>query len=90
MTLNSHSGDPNSWTLTRARARFYELVERAQAGPQIITRNGEPVAVLVSAEEWARRPAREGTLAELLLDSPLRDTLIDIERVRDRPRDFEP
>lgn len=90
MTLNSHSGDPNTWTLTRAKAEFSELVERAQACPQIITRHGEPKAVMVSAQEWACEPERKGTLAEFLLASPLRDAPMDIERVRDRPRDIKP
>ncbi len=86
---NSRSADPNTWTLTRAKAHFSELVERAQACPQIITRHGEPKAVIVSAQEWARKTARKGTLAEFLLASPLRDAPMDIERVRDRPRDFD-
>jgi prevent-host-death family protein len=87
MTLNSRSA---TWTLTRAKAHFSQLIERAQASPQIITWQGESKAVMVSAQEWARKPARKGTLAEFLLASPLRDVPMDIECIRDRPRDFEP
>ena len=85
MTFNSRLDDSNTWTLTRAKAQFSELVERAQVRPQIITRHGEPKAVMVSAQEWARQTERKGTLAEFLLASPLRDAPMDIERVRDRP-----
>jgi prevent-host-death family protein len=76
------SPPPNdAWTLARAKARLSEVVDRAQAGPQTITRNGEPAAVVVSAKEWARRTARKGTLAEFLLASPLRGA--DLEPFRD-------
>jgi prevent-host-death family protein len=61
-----------TWTLAKAKARFSELVARAQAGLQIITRKGKPSAVLVSAEEWARKTECKGILAEFLLASPLR------------------
>jgi prevent-host-death family protein len=50
-----------TWTLAGAKARLSEVVDRAQAGPQTITRNGKPSAVIVAAEEWARKTARKGT-----------------------------
>jgi prevent-host-death family protein len=79
----------SAWTLAGAKARLSELVDRAQAGPQVITRNGKPRAVVVSAEEWARKTARKGTLAEFLLASPLRGSDLDITRDHDAPRDVE-
>jgi prevent-host-death family protein len=75
------------WTLAVAKARLSEVVDRAQAGPQTITRNGKPSAVIVSAEEWARKTVRKGTLAEFLLASPLRGADLDLDRERDTPRD---
>ena len=41
------SSPPDTWTLALAKARFSEVVDRAQAGPQTITRNGKPTAVIV-------------------------------------------
>jgi prevent-host-death family protein len=76
-----------TWTLAGAKARLSEVVDRAQAGPQTITRNGKPSAVIVSAEEWARKTVRKGTLAEFLLTSPLRGADLELERQRDTPRD---
>ena len=76
-----------TWTLAGAKARLSEVVDRAQAGPQTITRNGKPTAVVVSAEEWARKTVRKGTLAEFLLASPLGGAALDLERLRDTPRD---
>jgi prevent-host-death family protein len=82
----------DTWTLAGAKARFSEVVDRAQAGPQPIARNSKPSAVIVSAEEWARKTVRKGTLAEFLLASPLRgaDLDLDLERQRDTPRDVTP
>jgi len=78
---------PDSWTLAGAKARLSEVVDRARANPQTITRNGKPCAVIVSAEEWSRKTDRRGTLAEFLLASPLRGAELDLERLRDEPRD---
>jgi len=49
------------------RSTVSEVIDWAQAHPQVITRHGQPSAVLVSAKEWARRTARKGTLADFLL-----------------------
>ncbi|MHA6688041.1 type II toxin-antitoxin system Phd/YefM family antitoxin [Mesorhizobium sp. A556] len=76
------------WTVARAKAQFSEVIERAQSVPQTITRNGKPSVVVVSAEEWQRKTARKGTLAEFLMESPLRGTGLDLERQRDEPRDL--
>jgi prevent-host-death family protein len=81
------AGVADTWSLAGAKARLSEVVDRAQAGPQTITRNGKPSAVIVSVEEWARKTARRGTLAEFLLASPLRGAELDVERQRDEPRD---
>lgn len=80
----------DTWTLANAKARLSEVIDRAQTGPQVITRHGKPNAVVVSAEEWARKTARKGTLAEFLLASPLRGADLELDRVHDAPRDEVP
>jgi hypothetical protein len=40
--------------------------------------------VIVSAEEWARKTVRKGTLAEFLLALPPRGADLDLERRFDR------
>ena len=80
--------EDTSWTVAGAKARLSEVIERAQSAPQTITRNGKPSVVVVSADEWQRKIARKGTLAEFLLESPLRGTDLDLERLRDEPRDL--
>lgn len=81
----------NSWTVADAKARLSEAVEKAHRdGPQIITKNGKTTAVLVSIEEWERKTARSGSLAEFLLASPLRGAGLDLERAKDDARKTPP
>jgi prevent-host-death family protein len=80
--------DEKSWTVANAKAKLSEVIDRAQSSPQTITRNGKPSVVVVSAEEWQRKTARKGTLAEFLMESPLRGAELDLERQRDNPRDL--
>jgi prevent-host-death family protein len=76
-----------AWTVAEAKAKLSEVIDRAQSSPQMITRNGKPSVVVVSADEWQRKTERKGTLAEFLLASPLRNAALEIERPRDEPRD---
>jgi prevent-host-death family protein len=77
----------DSWTVVQAKAKFSELVDRVkEGGPQLVTRNGKPAAVMVSIEEWERKTKREGTLYEFFRESPLVDSGIVIERRRSGPR----
>ncbi len=83
---------PNTnWTVAAAKARLSEVVEKARRdGPQIITKNGRSTAVLVSIEEWERKTARSGSLAEFLLASPLRGAGFDLKRSKDDSRETQP
>ncbi len=86
----AHGGQEKSdtWTVAGAKARLSEVIARAQGEPQTITRNGKPSVVVVSADEWARKTGRKGSLAGFLLGSPLRGAELDLERQRDEPRDL--
>ena len=76
-----------SWTVAEAKAKFSQLIQEAQsAGPQIITRSGRLAAVVVSAEEWARKTQRVGNLAEFLADSPLRGSGLEVQRPKSGAR----
>jgi prevent-host-death family protein len=78
-----------AWKLEDAKARFSELVRRAQSqGPQRVTRRGETAVVVVGAEDFERlAPARatRGTLVEFLQRTRLGE--IDVERELDRGRE---
>jgi prevent-host-death family protein len=77
----------HKWTVAEAKAKFSEVIERAQSdGPQAITRNGRQAAVVVAAEEWERKTKRRGNLAEFFAASPLRGAGLKIKRLPGRPR----
>jgi prevent-host-death family protein len=60
-----------AWTVAAAKAKLGQVIDQARTGPQRITRNGRPAAVVVSVEDWERRTRRTGNLAEFLAASPL-------------------
>jgi len=80
----------HKWTVAEAKAKFSEVIERAQSnGPQTITRKGRKTAVVVAAEEWERKTKRRGSLAEFFASSPLRGSGLQIKRVRGGVRKVE-
>jgi prevent-host-death family protein len=79
--------DP-AWSVADAKARLSEVLDRALSeGPQVITRRGQEIAILVSAEEWHRKSSRSGSLAEFFAASPLRNAGLDVERSASPARD---
>jgi len=80
----------DTWSVAEAKAKFSEVIDRAQSdGPQIITRKGRKAVVIVSADEWERKTKRKGTLAEFFAASPLRGANLDLERIKDLPREID-
>lgn len=79
---------PDYWQIQDAKQRFSEMIRAVtHDGPQIITRHGEEVAVVVDIAEYRRltRPAVD--LAGLLLGGPklddsASDALADVEAER--------
>jgi len=77
------------WPVAEAKARFSELIDRALSdGPQLITRKGRATVVVVAVDEWDRKVKRKGNLAEFFALSPLRGADIEIERLKDGPREI--
>lgn len=80
---------PRAWPVQDAKARFSELLETClKNGPQIVTKRGAEMAVLVPIDDWrCLQAAAKPTLKELLLSDVGRFDL-DIPprgRVRRRP-----
>ena len=87
---HSSFSSPAPWTVADAKARFSEVLEMARReGPQTITRNGKRTAVVVGIEEWEKKTKPKGSLVDFLLNSPLRNSGIEIERDREAPRDID-
>jgi antitoxin Phd len=77
------------WQLQEAKQRFSELVRHARAeGPQVVTKHGEEVAVVVSIEEYRRLTDKLPSFKQFLLAAPDLDAL-EIDRSRERARVVE-
>ena len=78
-----------SWQLQEAKQRFSELVRRTlEEGPQVVSRHGEEVVVVVPAEEFRRMSGEKLDFKEFLLSGPDLSVL-DLERPKEMPRDVE-
>ncbi|MGH7278973.1 MAG: type II toxin-antitoxin system Phd/YefM family antitoxin [Candidatus Rokuibacteriota bacterium] len=78
------------WQLQEAKQKFSQLVQRAvDDGPQVVTRRGEEVVVVLSAKQFRRLARRRPDFRQFLLSAPGLDRL-DIRRPKDRARRFEP
>jgi prevent-host-death family protein len=89
----------DSWQIQDAKQRFSEMIRAVvHDGPQIITRHGEEVAVVVDVAEYRRLTRSTVDLTGLLLGEPAlsddaADVLAQVEAERNadvgRPTDLE-
>lgn len=78
-----------AWQVQEAKQRFSELLRKAGAeGPQVVTRHGEEVAIVLSADAYRELTGRGPDLLEFLRAAPDLSAL-DLERTRDLPRDVD-
>lgn len=81
---------PKVWQLQEAKNKFSQLVNEALAeSPQVITRHGEEVVVILSKEEYDRLKKSQTGLVEFFRQSPLVGIDLDLERDQSYPRDVE-
>jgi prevent-host-death family protein len=77
------------WQLQTAKQRLSELVDRVlDEGPQVITRHGKEVAVVLAIDEYRRLCEPEPDFKRFLMEGPGIHEL-DLERDRQLPRDVE-
>jgi antitoxin Phd len=78
------------WKLEDAKARFSELVRRAESdGPQTVTVRGREAVVVLSAEQFGRLSPAEPRIPLVEFLAGLDLTGLDLERPRDLGRDVE-
>ena len=88
MVMNMHY-----WQLQEAKNKFSEVVRKAESeGPQMITRHGKTVAVVVTPEQFVEtgvKPAK--SMKDLLLAFPKLGPEYDdiFERSKDSGRDID-
>lgn len=70
-----------SWQLQEAKSKFSQIVNQAlEEGPQVVTRHGKEVVVIISIGDYQKMAGPKPSLLELLLNSPLSGSGIVIER----------
>jgi prevent-host-death family protein len=77
------------WQLQTAKQKFSELVDRALTeGPQVVTRRGREVVVVVSVDEYRRLRGPKKDFKQFLTEGPDFD-LLEVERSQELPRPVE-
>jgi prevent-host-death family protein len=75
-----------SWPVQDAKQRFSELIRTAtEDGPQIVTRHGEDVAVVIGIGDYRRLKGETTEFKDYLRAGPAFDDL-DISRSAELPR----
>ena len=71
------------WQLQEAKNKFSQVVDDAViSGPQIITKRGEEVAIVLSYAEYQKMVASKGSLSSFFRGSPL--VGVDLDLTRDK------
>ena len=82
--------DKKTWQLQEAKNRFSELVNKVlNEGPQVVTRRGEEVVVIVSNEEYQKLLKSQSSLLEFFRKSPLVGVELELERDQSLPREVQ-
>ena len=77
-----------AWQVQQAKQRLSELLRAAESSPQVITRHGRDVAVVVDIAAYRRLAGIEVDLKEFLRHGPFLDDL-EIERSAEPARTVE-
>lgn len=80
-----------TWQLQEAKNKFSRVVEDAvNSGPQIITKRGEEVAIVISYSSYQKMIAARGRLSDFFRESPLVGIELDLARDKsDTRKDIE-
>lgn len=81
-----------TWQVQEAKQRFSELVQRAlDEGPQVVTRHGREVVVVIDVDEYRRRGDSGERFKRWMVEGPKLDDIddFDVDRSRDLFRDVD-
>ncbi len=77
------------WQIQEAKQRFSEVIRLTEAaGPQIVTRHGQEIAVIISITEYRRMRGQDTEFKDYLRSGPELDDL-DLSRPGDGPREID-
>ncbi|MDF5720886.1 MAG: type II toxin-antitoxin system Phd/YefM family antitoxin [Rhizonema sp. PD37] len=77
-----------TWQIQEAKNKFSEVVEEAiHQGPQVITKRGVEVAIVLSYTEYRQMMASQKKLSDFFRESPLAEVDLDLTRDQGYGRD---
>lgn len=80
----------NLWQIQEAKAQFSQLIREAEKkGYQVITKQGEPIAVLLSKQEFDKLTQSKDSLLDFFKSAPCQDVDLNIQRSKSVPRDTD-
>jgi prevent-host-death family protein len=86
MSVHPRPEPEHHWQVQEAKQRFSEVLRKAHdEGPQIITRHGEEVAVVVDMTEYRHSRREEPNFLEFLQSAQLPD---DFDLYLERPQEW--
>jgi prevent-host-death family protein len=75
------------WQVQEAKQRFSEVLRAAESGePQIVTKHGAEVAVVIDIAEYRRLRGESVGFMDYLRADPSADANFEVKRKRDQPR----
>lgn len=78
------------WQVQEAKQRFSEVLRAAETGePQIVTKRGEAVAVVIDIAEYRRLRGQPVGFMQYLVAEAVADDDFVIERRSELPRDID-
>ena len=79
-----------SWQLQEAKNRLSEVIRQALSeGPQVITRHGEDMVMVIAVKEFERLLGPKDTLLQFFRRSPLGGMKLDVARDKDTGREVD-
>lgn len=80
----------STWQLQKAKAQLSEVIRKSRdEGPQRITTRGEPVAVVISSEEYERLKRPRQRFVDFMRQSPLYGVELSLGREQTPTRKVE-
>ena len=78
------------WQVQEAKQRFSEVLRAAEGGePQIVTKHGAEVAVVLDIAEYRRLRGETLGFMDYLMSGPLLDEDLDLGRRNEPPREID-
>ena len=71
-----------TWQMQEAKNKLSQIVDLAiEEGPQVITRHGKEMVIVISCEEYHRLSGAKQNLYDFFRNSPLAGSEIDLTRI---------